>query len=390
MIEIILLIGAVAFAIIALCIISGVMVYDIRDIQTKQLFKEHPFTRRYRNRPVVTVLVVADRKIESAHRCLESLKISPYRRLEIIVIDTLASSKLRRLITAYNNTRSRPVRLFKSIRSEQVAINAAYRRYGHGEIVVILNSTDTFDPEAIGRAVWHFNTHKNIATLHTHKLTDSTYSSIGLFQTYIESFMRLSNKLMGIFSYVHNQSNHAPLFYRKDAFLDRHTPGAIRSHFADDVVSYHQPVAPSPRLIKRSLLIKTRQLQSITRRPKTGLSSWYLQRSLMLYIGILLVSIPFLVGYFIFLALVPHQPLPLLLCIGIASLFLLFGLWSDRQRPLSKKLLSSLLIPAGFIPLLLLLFVQLGLYTVAALSLLRMATLGLLPSKKARNAYGYD
>jgi hypothetical protein len=115
-----------------------------------------------------------------------------------------------------------------------------------------------------------------------------------------------------------------------------------------------------------------------------------MERGLTLHVGILLVVTPLLLGYFTYLALVAHQPLFLLICLALTSLFLLFGLWSDTQRSLSKKLLNSLLIPASFIPLLIFLFIQLGLYVTAMLSLLRTALRKLLPNKKTRNAYGYD
>jgi hypothetical protein len=115
-----------------------------------------------------------------------------------------------------------------------------------------------------------------------------------------------------------------------------------------------------------------------------------MEHGLMLYVGILLIGAPALLDYFIYLALAAHQPLFLLTFLGLTSLFLLFGLWSDQQRSLSKKLLNSLLIPASFIPLLIFLFIQLGLYVTAMLSLLRTALRKLLPNKKTRNAYGYD
>ena len=393
MIEIVLIVSAVTFVSLALFIIGGVTIYDVQDIRTKQLFKRHPFARRYRNRPVVTVLIIASQETESVRQCLESLKASSYRRLEIIVVATAINSRLKRL-TSTQGTRARPVRLFKSIRSKQAAISAAYRRYGRGDIVFLLEATDTLDPMAISRAVWHFNTHKNISALYTHRITNSTYSSIGLFQTYIESLMRLWNKFMSTVSHVPNyDDNHGPLFYRKDAFLHRHTSGVLRSHFADDVISYRRPISLSSQLMKQSLAIKVRRLQSIkhpARRLNTSLLNRYVERGLMLYVSILLVGVQLLLGYFMYLGLVPHQPLFLLIFLGLISLFLLFGLWSDQQRSLSKKLLNSLLIPASFIPLLIFLFFQLGQYVAAILSLMRTTLLKLLSNKKARNSYGYD
>lgn len=393
MIEIILIVSAVTFVSLALFIIGGVTIYDVRDIRTKQLFKRHPFARRYRNRPVITVLVIASQETESVRQCLESLRASSYRRLEIIIVATSINSRLKRLAST-QSTRVRPVRLFKSIRSKQAAISAAYRRYGHGDIVILLEAADILDPTAISRAIWHFSTHQNISALYTHRITNSAFSSIGLFQTYIESLMRLWNKFMNTVLYVSDYGdNHGPLFYRKDAFLRRHTSGVLYSDFADDVISYRRPTSLSSQLVKQSLAIKVRRLQSIkhpARRLNTSLFNRYMERGLMLYVGILLIGAPALLDYFIYLALAAHQPLFLLTFLGLTSLFLLFGLWSDQQRSLSKKLLNSVLIPASFIPLLIFLFIQLGLYIAAILSLLRTALRKLLPNKKTRNAYGYD
>lgn len=355
MIELLLLLSALALVIVASEIIIGATIDDLRDVRRRSLFKAHPYARRYQVRPVVTVLLVTGTGTIAAERALRQLRKNTYRRIEIIIVSRVRRAKLQRLAKRLG-TATRPIFIAISTQDESTAIDTAYRRYGHGDIVTILHDSDQLDTSAVSRAVWHFNTQENLMKLNGRSQFSTHYSIQGLLWAYLHALGFLWRKLLNSFEYATNTTGVS--FYQSEIFLSRqlHTP--TKTYFAEDVV-----VRPSATLISRELIVGmyNRRRQQFELLGSHGyISTPYTARNiptaalrLLLFLcsSYLVLALPILLTYCIILALAAHQPLLLFAALSATSICLLLGLWSDKTSSLSQKIRLSLLVPISFLPL---------------------------------------
>src|ERR1700675_3651669 len=95
------LICGITLAVTTAAQILGGAVYDLQATQRQRQQQAHPYARRYRHRPLVTVLVMAQNDEATIMRCLDSLRQNSYRKLQIVVIDNASSDKTRQHVKAF-------------------------------------------------------------------------------------------------------------------------------------------------------------------------------------------------------------------------------------------------------------------------------------------------
>jgi hypothetical protein len=81
----ILLCSAIA-SLIAVGVIAGISINDIRSIKLAKQLRLHPYSRKFRNRPLVSI--ITDK--EPTEECLISIRRSNYKKIEIITDIVLA------------------------------------------------------------------------------------------------------------------------------------------------------------------------------------------------------------------------------------------------------------------------------------------------------------
>ncbi len=357
MLSQLLIISAVVFIFLSLLIIVGVTLYDLHDIKARLHFARHPRARRYRHYPLVTVIVQANGDRDTLRQCMQSILKNLYRHIEIIVIDTLSHNQTRTSLKPFTTSPKRPVRLFKSRRKPLDAIQTAFRRYGNGELVLLLDGASNLDSRAIHHLVWHFNRDEqvNIVTLNARLL--SNYSTAGLLRKYEQSLVRLWRKTESAFNtaYIPQLKN---ISYRRSTLLNRSAFGnkTLHSYYADDVVVYKDGIQSLPSLLIQQARQQKRHLQGLVRhrhlfftsdKTYTKFATW-IYLPFILILSLVTLCLPFLLGYFAFLASNLHQPAFFLLCCLAMSAFVLFGLWTDKYLSKWQKSIYSLLLPITF------------------------------------------
>lgn len=70
------LFGSIVFG----ALLIGISLYDIREIRHARAYRLHPHARRYRQRPLVSVVI----RGEPTEQCLQSLQHTSYRKLQVI------------------------------------------------------------------------------------------------------------------------------------------------------------------------------------------------------------------------------------------------------------------------------------------------------------------
>lgn len=356
MIQFFLILSLASIVIVSCGFIIGTMADDFRDVRRRHLLHKHPRSRTYRSRPLVSVLLIAGNDIKGTKEALRRLKRNPYRQLEIIIVgDARSRTKLKKLTLSSKNP-SPPVYIFTGKKSEQLNIDAAHHRYGHGDIVLVLRDTDKIHEAAIERSVWHFHTQKNISQLRTRTVIATSYNNIGTLQTYMDALVYFWNKFINSFAYTQKPNDFDVLFYRTHAFVNRHIVSRTITFSAEDVI-VERSAATTRNLIMHTYASMREQaaaLLSLHYPTNQNNKKHVILRGLLaLFVtsaAYASIALPFLLSYFVFLALVPHQPILLFVTMAIVSIYILLGLWSHSGISRLRKIRLSLFIPAYFVP----------------------------------------
>lgn len=367
MLSQLLVISAVTFIFLGLLIIVGVTLYDLGNIKARHRFNRHPQARRYRARPLISIIIHAgDDKLLMEQSIMSALQNS-YRNCEIIIVDTLPHSKTRATLKRLVASSKRKIYIYKSKRSRLEAIQAAYRRYGKGELAVLLDGGYLLDSHTLRQVVWHFNSDENTTIIRFNTRLSSTFSILGLLQKYEHTLMQLLQKTESAFNtnYTTLSKNAA---YRRQAFLTTTTFGDKTQHtyYASDATIRINTARSIRELINRYALRKHIRILGLMQHrnlffaPHTTLTkfaTWF-YLPFTLFVSVIMVCLPFLLAYFIYLATVFHQPTLLFVCCLALSAFLLFGLWTDEHSTSQQKAFYSVLLPITFAVFYALLLVQ--------------------------------
>ncbi len=306
MIEIIVL---TMLAVLAMAIIGGVMLYDLREINATRHRLLHPHARRYRHRPLVSIVIHGH--ADDLKQSLESVAASHYKKLEILVPK---SSDARKIVTAFTRHSKRKVLLVDDPAGQ-----------ASGEIFVIMRGKSAIDKRAITNIALRFNTNTSIDTLLPYRQSPLPETTFQLLRKYGDF---LNNLLL------------------KTLSISRQLPGATHAEFASDVVVYGNGIDIfrrfEPPTLQTSVIIKILALCF-------AISLWA-----MTFIA------PTLVTYFIYMAFALHQPTLLMLCGALFGGWVLFAVWWDDQLGLLAKCGYSLLAPTTVLPFYVLSFVQIG------------------------------
>ena len=118
----------------------GANFYDVRSFKAM-----HAKKRRARRNALVTILIPAHNEEKSLTRCLDSVRRSSVRDLEIIVIDDASTDRTWEILNEYVrkhpdfNRPIRPLRCIKNV-GKAGALNYALRRGIKGEFVMTLDA----------------------------------------------------------------------------------------------------------------------------------------------------------------------------------------------------------------------------------------------------------
>ncbi len=285
----------------ALATTMGVTLYDVREINRATHRQSHPYARRYRNRPLVSVVIYASSN--ALWHSLDSVAANRYKKLEIFA----AGSESDRAAVAVFARQSKRKILFTSTPAEQV----------DGDIVVVMRGGTVLGSQAITRIVQRFNTNPAVHTLLPYRSAGPSYSVVSLMQEYRQFLGNLLQKA-------------------------RSASGLWPTEYAPDVVAYGQQTD-----------IFRRDGPPAIRYP--ALAAW-LRAVFIGVTGWVTLALPPLLGYFVFMAVQLHEPTMLMISWAAFGLALLFAIWWDDQLGWWQKISYSLLLPVTFLPLYLLSF----------------------------------
>lgn len=366
----------------------GATLHEVRHLRSEQAYRRHPRARRFRKRPLVTVIVRAQNDQPSIEQCLNSLRTGSYRKLEIILVDANSHDDTRRI--ARNFAKKYPrlrMRVYnqRSIAGFAKSAATAFLRAGHGEMVLVCKATDHFERPAIAQAVRQYQqaSAKRAVLLDARQSTGQTMTS--LLHRYWLLIVRRQHKVEDAFGAL-SVGLQDGVLYDASMFETLRRTSSLRL----PALFAAQSVITSTATLGLRRLATLQQQQfydrynSSPRRISHSHTKMRLAWGKLIYLAevawlTVRIIMPGLLFYCIYLAQGLHQPTLLAVVVTFLAIYITHAVWSDMHMNVRRKLGYTLGLPVtyGYA------FVWLcasGLFIVLA---------GLLPPASFRRIVGY-
>ncbi len=379
--NIVVLLGA--FGVLRLAfIISRACIYDIRDTKRRRDFQRTRHARRYRHRPLISLVIITHNDAGTIDSCLQSICGGSYRKFEVIIVDRASDDRTRERVVAFQ--KRHPKRAIKLLSRRQTGTELASIQAGlkkcapQAELIGRLRVSDRLDREALARVVRRFQTDHHANAVVFNQRLSMPASIGGLVQAYLDVVSTVVQK-------ARSETRSARLLidssvlYRKAAYrrairqaqaqlpfrMQVSLIGAIKSGsstietqaaFAGDAVVRRAPVQSLFQLCAQ--VMRRRALHQYVWRQQTfaQLHQARIRNRLpgfgRLCLGLLSsvssVLLVVLLTYFTYLALVLHETALLLICCLAVGLLLSLAIWSDEVLSGRQKVRYCLGLPATY------------------------------------------
>lgn len=370
-----LLFTAIVGTVLALLTIAGVNIYDISLIKKQQQFNKQPHARRYRQRPLISIIIPTCNDERLIERTLASLVQSSHRKLEVIIVDRHSRDATKKLVKQFIAQYPRKKIRLSAKRTPVSAVQAVadvYRTYASGELILWLQPGQLLDRQALSAAVKHFNTEPGLDGLNCNHRVGTAYSTVSLFQRF-ELLLSYQFQKFNSISNTDYAATADGIIYRRavlnqllpkgsqksSAAASPHPPMLrlgnrnIRLRYASDVVIYAAPLVSFYALAHERYLLQLRRLETLksyrrlffTRNSAYSKFLTWFRLPLAVCVGVAALCIPVLLTYFIYLAVRLHQPALYGISWALLTLFTVFAVWGDEHLKLHQKTGYSLLAP---------------------------------------------
>lgn len=364
----------------------GANLYDIN------VFKKDAIKRnRLRRNALVTILIPAHNEEESIARCLDSVRKSTVRDLEIIVIDDASTDDTYKIVQDYirkNSDFNRPITLLRSLKNIGKAgvLNYALNRGVKGEFVMTLDADSILHPKAIQNAVDYFYDDPNVAGVAANVRVMDSMSLLGLLQKFeymvgyrSKKFYTMSNSefivggvastyrysvLKEVGFYDHDIQTEDIALSLKIAAMGNKKYKLV---YGADVISMTEGVQTLKALLRQRYRWKLGSLQSLFKyrnlfMNRGGQYSWALTwyRIPMAFVGeLIVITEPFLVAYVVYLSFLALSFHAFVGAYSLITIYLLWNVWPDEHMKIKDKLKMTAYTPVMYFVFYVMNFVQL-------------------------------
>lgn len=368
-------IGSINFLHLGMYLVGGDM-YDIREFRrTARLRHNAKIGKKPKAyKPLVSIIVPAHNEELSIEHCLDSIRLSSYKNIEIIVHNDISTDKTAKILAGYKkqykNLKLRVINRRKRA-GKGGGVNYALQKFAKGELVMTLDADCILHVDAIKNAVKYFKDDRilgvaaNVRVMESHSIlvllqrfehligyrskkfytmTNSEFIVGGVASTYRRNIM----KEVGYYD-TDTQTEDIGLSMKIVARGNREQ----RIIYAADVLAMTKGVQTFKALLIQRYrwklgmfqnLIKQKHLfWSLDRRYSKMLTIY---RIPMAYIGELMLLLePFVLGYIIYLSI--HYGTTLLFFGAYATItaYVLLTVWPDEHLTFRRKMAMSIYAP---------------------------------------------
>lgn len=313
-------------AFLGLVVIMGASLYDMIAISRRRRLDDVRQSRL----PHVTVLVYAQESQAVVAACLESIEHNQYPHYDIVVVDNATVSAARRAVTVYRQQHPTRVIYFYGKRKTTdrlSALRAGYKKSQRGELVCVIDATNTLELRTLHRCAARFATETSLQALWLREHLHGEASISLLLRRSMNVSQTLYYKCRSLLFEKHVCAAESGVFSRQEAFLRHATlPGVYESTvwMTRQPVQYDNamfpPVLPRMDVVSRSTL-------------------WRSLRVMGVFYSL------FLVTYFLYTAANLQSSSLLMLSWAASSIWFAVGIWSDESATWLEKIAFSFCLP---------------------------------------------
>lgn len=315
-------------------------IYDLRQSKRLRDIQLHPYARRRRRRPLVSVVIFADNSSSAVTECLQSIARGSYRKFELIVVDNSSSDDTAQLVRDFMKQHAGlNLRLVaKRKRSPRSAAIMQAADYARGEIIFIVDAeTHAADKNTIKNSVLRL-LEQNTQAVILNTRVNHNYSLLGLADM-LGAILAARAKKAGSFIVPGLDSSNLAAAYKKP-FFDYMMQSSSLSCL--DSINALRRFAKFDLVYESSSVVET----GVSSRPAKKLhmsSGNRLGNLINLSRAACAIAEPFVAGFMIYVALEFNNPGYVLLAWLSFTALLVLAVWSDETRGFAAKLRLSLL-----------------------------------------------
>lgn len=360
--------------VLSLLDLIGMSLYDLLEANKQRERAKHPNIKRFRLKPLISIIIPAHNQASTIERCLQSIVKNSYRKFEIIIVDDASNDDTKIIVNKFiKSNPSRNIRLLSKRKraGRGAAINYGFKKWAKGELIMALDADSVLDKQALNNIARHF-TQNDISILAPNQRFLHHPSVIGLLQQF-EYLVNVRPKKLNAALNAEYSIHGSGAVYNRDIFKQlkgfdpyAHSPTASlslaiankgnkqsRLFYASDAAVYNEPVIKYKDLFRlryhRRLgnwqaLVEHKRLLFSVDKNTTKTLTWF-RLPLFIWGELMVLLEPLVLAYFIYIAVVLNQPLPLLLIWASMTFVLGFTVWADRQLALRQKLRLLVLLP---------------------------------------------
>lgn len=335
------------------------------------------YTRKSRYVPLVSVIVAAFNEEKNILQTLRSLLKSTYKHLEIIVVDDGSTDGTAEAVKRFIKSRkSKYIFLLQQTNSGKArALNFGIKTKACGQLIMTIDADSLIAKNGIERSVAYFRNPRIQATASNVRIL-KTRSLLGLVQ-YVEyllgyrlkraySMMSMEYIIGGIGSMFRKSMLHKVRYYDTDTITEDIdlTMKIIRKGnkknqviYADDVLTFTQPVGTVPDLLKQRFRWKYGRFQTLfknldmmfSRNSNHTKQLTYIQLPFVFYSEFTFLLEPLLLGFLVYVSYIFQDLTSLQWVIGFYAFFTSVTVVSDRHLNKEEKVLLITLSPLSYV-----------------------------------------
>jgi glycosyltransferase involved in cell wall biosynthesis len=355
----------------ALLNLVGANLYDIQALKQQRLQRLHPYSRQYRRRPLVTVLIYTHNAERTIEDCLNSLVKSSYRHTQIIVADNASADATKMLVRNFMAEHPKlKIKLYarRSFSAKNQVLKNAHKLYSKGELIFLLNANVQLTDNAIKQAVGRFNIEPTLDILTINQRRLPALRAAALLQDFDLMLNSRARKANSFFNADYFANLQPASVYTNSALtrllkmpqitsaLLQLGDKTLRQNYAADVIAYI-PAATLRQLIGSYLMQKRNQLSALLgsyrllinkQNPDHSVFLVWLRYPLSILFATASLIAPVVTAYFIYLAFSLRQPAFLMVLWSAVGLFLIYTVLEDDWLKLFQKAKYICLIPLTY------------------------------------------
>jgi len=361
----------------------GANYYDIKKFK----LNSKPYVKKRGLRPLVSVLIPAHNEELGIERCLDTVRKSTHRKIEIIVVDDASTDNTKKIVRDYILKHpNRNIRLmFKRKNSGKAsALNHALRHGAKGEFIMTLDADSILGKNSITNAIKYFDDPSVVGVAANVRVMDN-FKILGLLQQFeymvgyrSKKFYSLSNSefIIGGVASTYRASTLKQVGYYDDDIITEDIALSLkiaaqgnrqnRLVYGVDVIAMTEGVTKFKTLMRQRYRWKMGILQALVKHRKlVGNFNKRYSRSLTFYripmaiIGeILLLLEPFAVAFVVYLMIKSNNPSFLIGSYMTITGYMLWNIWPDEHLSRGRKIKMSVITPFMYVVFYIMNFVQ--------------------------------